>query len=369
MEEHDEKMAAKSLIDEACELSSEWIRETADRHLAKTIADRLLQEDRMERDAKTAEGEAFAIRVAIEERQRIAREAQRKADQEKADHAAARRVVLDDVDRKLEKKHQIDEDVAAAESLQKLLQDEMLAEDIANAERRVMEEYKSKMRSIEEADLELAERQQAEFDRVARNERATVEDGDFELACRVQRESDRDSFLQKKKCEQTDSAMARKMQVKALREEHRSKTLARFSKFMNAEDTPESVSKQWSEADAEVDDVAEGICITILLPYMNDLKVHLANSHKIEILARRLKTVQQSVRPDAEFKETTEYNAEFEIDGAGVKIAETQLSYEYCSSSGLLHVYVDNLQLRDQSAVSKSTILDSLRSSFRRLLG
>ena len=108
--------------------------------------------------------------------------------------------------------------------------------------------------------------------------------------------------------------------------------------------TDEAIARQWETAEAECEDVADGICMTIILPNLHGLKVVAANKNKIEIDATRM--VHKGGR--CANRGNSGYLAEFKIEGDSVSITNSDLSYEYCSETGLLHVYTEKVRMEGE---------------------
>lgn len=128
------------------------------------------------------------------------------------------------------------------------------------------------------------------------------------------------------------------------------------------------VREVWEDAEAEVEDVAGGICITILLPFMNNIKVTIAGRRKnrVELEARRT-TFSEESESSKRDENSNFYAAEFVIDGAE-NMKDKDVSYDYSSESGLLHIYIDDLMLKDlgNNEEEKKGVLAGLKKSFNR---
>ena len=116
-----------------------------------------------------------------------------------------------------------------------------------------------------------------------------------------------------------------------------------------------------------VENVEGGICLSVLLPHLRDVRVRVVREqHVVEVEARRM-----VLRSDVHATEdSSTYLAEFQLEGVST-LEEAQVSYDYSSESGMLHVYVDNLQLGTMMMRNSSTALQVLRSiskSIHRLL-
>lgn len=114
----------------------------------------------------------------------------------------------------------------------------------------------------------------------------------------------------------------------------------------------------WREADPVIEDVAGGICITILLPSIKAIDVRLSKKNVVVVEATRF------VGPDEEAAATaagkapqhTTFDIDFEIEGHPVKLTQQDMHYEYASDSGMLHVYVDHVHLEHDSAAAAAAL-------------
>lgn len=95
--------------------------------------------------------------------------------------------------------------------------------------------------------------------------------------------------LSKKKQEIEDFNYSIKFNIKTAREEHRRQKrveLVTSDKFLPCPSI-QAIAKQWEDADAEVENVEGGICMTIVLPNLKKLNVKVEKKNKIEIDASR----------------------------------------------------------------------------------
>jgi len=67
--------------------------------------------------------------------------------------------------------------------------------------------------------------------------------------------------------------------------------------------------------------------------------------------------------------ENQEYNAEFSIAGAG-SLSKEDINHTYESSTGNLHIYVENVKLKGSKKTEAKGLLGArVMSSFKRVLG
>ena len=375
--EQDEKCAAKSLIDDACMMTAEWIQESQDRQVAKAVNDKLDQEDRLRRQAESKDGESYALKVAMEERSRIRNLQQAKAELEEKDHSFARKVVLQDIDAQCEFKALCDNDSALAKEVYNSIQDELYAENLYNEEKLKEALYLAKLQDIHESDSKFAFEQHRLMEAEESKLRAAVEESDRLFAIAQQEHESKAALTEKQQIEEADALMARRIQVQGFRQEHRRlKRVEHMAMVHNrvlggmiTAATIEMIANQWANAEAKIEDVADGICITIILPYLNDLSVRAVGTATVEIEAKRVIFCDGSRKTDTPYnaEEFISYSADFVIDGSDVALSDASLSYEYVSDLGLLHVYVDSISLSKANKETKQNVLDTLKESFKRL--
>jgi pSer/pThr/pTyr-binding forkhead associated (FHA) protein len=116
-----------------------------------------------------------------------------------------------------------------------------------------------------------------------------------------------------------------------------------------------SVAKQWRKAALSLDTVAGGFCISVVLPFLDHVKVKPKGRHldKVRIDARRFVDPTDTYATDA----NTEYLADFKLRGLTSEIHKEDLSYDYDAVTGLLCVFINRLRLKnDQLLVKKSAI-------------
>ena len=177
--------------------------------------------------------------------------------------------------------------------------------------------------------------------------------------------------------ERQDAQYALKTAIHTAREAHRrSKRLALIHspKVFN---TISKVSQQWLDADAEVEDVAGGLCLTLLLPYLRDIKVTALDRKRVDLEAYRIVGAEEQ-KANLATVDNSQYSAEFVIDGRNVNITNKDVSFEYSSESGLLFVYVENVHLdegvvgegeNDKNTRSSSSSTPSILNCFKRMFG
>lgn len=392
-EEYDEKIAAKSLLDDASAMTEGWIQETTDRQLAKSMAERLEIEEAEKKRELVKEGEKAALRAAMEERARIRNAAQAKADCEVRDREFARKVILSDIDAECEAKAACEKDEYFAKEVNAKLEDEAYAEKLMREEqdRFELERLQNMLadeKYAEEAERALQAQEAKDRDMLARK--------DAELARIQQSLDDEDVEKRKEALNKTDSRAARAMQVELLREEHRrvkrrqlltkqaeatrhSKCNAAVNFSEGDEDciakagqlnagNIESVATQWEELEADIEDVPDGICILLVLPFLKEIMVRALDHKTVEIEARR-ETYKGKEANNKVYNtvDNTTYSADFIIEGEGVTLTDAQLSYYYEEETGMVFVYVDSVCLTRAQEGVKQGVVDRLKHTFKRL--
>jgi len=344
--------------------------------MAQETQDRLEAEEKQRRKQEEKDGENAALRVAMDERNRIRKGQQEKASKEVQDREFAKKVILADIDAECEFKSLCENDGNVAKEVYDRLQDEMYAERLHEEEENEMAIYRQKQVEMAEADSKFAMEQQEQMRHEAAELRRTKEQTDADYARVQQKLHDQAESAKRNKQSAQDAAVARKIQVQFLRQEHRDQMRKTWStkhpRVLGAhlsETNIAIISQAWEEAEATIQDVADGICITIELPYLNNLRVRTTDHHTVEIEATRVKFADTDGKIDPKYNavEHVNYSADFIIDGEGVDLDDTCLSYEYLSDTGLLHVYCDSVSLSKAEEEIKAGVVDALKGSFKRL--
>lgn len=322
----DEKHALDIQCDEALHMASQWMQMDADEKLAMKTEKALVDEERRGRLAEIQRGESAAMTVAIEERKNLVALAQSKKEQEKSDVEYAKNTIMDDVEEQHRFRELCKKDDEVAKKVYAQLQDELMAEELQAKEDSAFKEMQAAQRVADKARIE----------------------ADFEVARKAQIALDVKYSEEKFTREKKDAAMALNMAIKTSREEHR-----RFKKLQLVHkpiifNTIEKVGKQWEEAEADVEDVSGGLCLTILLPYLRDIKIKAMQKNCVDLEAYRI-VGQEERHKGLDNEENSQYCAEFVIEGNNVNIISNDLSFEYSSDTGLLHVYVENVHLDGES--------------------
>lgn len=371
-EDLDQKVAVETQCREAVALAMEWVTEDADCKMARDLQSAMEMEAKLARQLEISHGESTALSVAIEERRRTVAEAERRRKVEEED--AKRAANLVEEEQQLNKL--IEQDDEYAKRYHETLQDELVAEELARQEEERAERERARLASIAEADAKHAADEvmrEMESDRLAAERQ---EKEDFELARSEQGAIDAKRQTELQEQERNDLALARRLSTKAAREDHRRLKALELGIKTNSFPTIASVHKQWEECEAVVEDVMDGICITLVLPFVRDLKTKACGHNRVELEAYRVVGINER----GASVENSQYAAEFIIEGSKLAIKDKDISYEYASDTGLLHIYIDKVRLdgvpirdtdpdwqRDDRDRRGGGILANVKNSFRRL--
>jgi len=126
--------------------------------------------------------------------------------------------------------------------------------------------------------------------------------------------------------------------------------------------TIEKIGIQWEEAEAEVEDVAGGLCLTLVLPYLRDVRLKAARNNTVDLEAFRIVGKEENDKGLAT-EDNSQYCAEFVIDGRNVNICNNDLSFEYSSESGLLHVYIESVHLDTPTDSASSAMIADFKTA------
>ena len=244
----------------------------------------------------------------------------------------------------------------------------MVAEELAKQEELAYQQYRDKLDAQARIDSEHALKIQYEFDSMAADAKQSQEAKDSEIARDVQDKLCADDMKSRKSLAEKDAQLARNMTTKLEREVHRRVIARKIRDSNQVFRTAAQVRKQWLNAEAEIEDVSRGICITIQLPFMRDLQVKVGRSQSVKIEARRLMAPNEVII-ESDDEDSSVYIAEFFIDGARTKITDEFMSYEYSSDTGLLHVYIDNVHLEKMESKERTGMLSKFKNSFARVFG
>ncbi len=147
-----------------------------------------------------------------------------------------------------------------------------------------------------------------------------------------------------------DNRLAQLITRNDLRELHRINVRSHFdgefAKHVNSSDHDnheiwyqEFVLDKWEQVEMLVDDVHDGICISLLLPELIHVDVRITGPFNLSISATR-KTF-----PDERSGSVDKYRAEYSFDGATSSLHSRTVEHDYQSESGVLFLFLDKLRL------------------------
>jgi hypothetical protein len=141
--------------------------------------------------------------------------------------------------------------------------------------------------------------------------------------------------------EYADELLTKKLLTQSAREAYE-RSLSQ--KIFSTHDTSHltAIASQWNDCQVEVSNVMSGICLSLLLPHLKSLKVKFhAKSNIVSIEASRMILPNDKTAT----RQNSFYSAEFEIQGAGIELTEEDMSYNYSSETGLLHIYLEQVEM------------------------
>jgi hypothetical protein len=304
----------------------------------------LIDEDKASRVKEVELGEKAALQLAMEERRRVLAEEKNTRDRECKDAEFAHQLI--DTEAK-EHAHIVElcsGDDELARRIEAMLHDEMLAEEIQRQEMLADQKIREQRAQLEQDDAELARREDELHSKKEALERAQQLENDSMEAKLMQEIEDANAAIERKKMELKDATLSQRMQIQASRQDHRQQRKAemissgkRDAVIHNAD----ALIRQWEECDADCEDVAGGICLTLFLPNLRDIKVNIIGKSILDVHASRALLASESksrVRADS-------YNAEYSIRGPDIQVDTKDVSFEYSSETGLLFVYVEKVQM------------------------
>lgn len=370
--ESDEKFAMQSQVDEAYDIANDWIREERDRKIAEKVSYELQEGEKKKKMSELAMGECEALNIAMDERRRVLAEEKQRRLIEAADSEACKKIVIDEIEEEHRFKTICAKDEHYAKEVYDLMQDELLAESFQSREEREHRERVEELNALMKADEKVAMDHHDLLSKEWKGMSDKQSEEDYQLALKHQATLDERNRKLKLRQEEADRVLSKKIATKAAREEHRRQkrifwiTSDKYLPFADAS----TIARQWEDAEVEAEDVEDGICITVILPHLRELRVKTAPKNTICIDAARMVAVSERSATES----NSQYLAEFEIDGgSNVKLTDEDLSYEYCSETGLLHIYIEKIRLVVEEEVdakqSKPSVLSNFKNSFKRLLG
>mmetsp|Transcript_10381 Transcript_10381/g.15779 ORF Transcript_10381/g.15779 Transcript_10381/m.15779 type:complete len:414 (-) Transcript_10381:151-1392(-) len=349
-------------------LCSDFEREDRDFKYAKDVEQtekEMAKELDEMRKAEEKNNESAALKLAIEERRAQMVRAQAKRDMECKDAEFARLSILNDIDSDFKLEEKCKDDEAYALKVKKEIEDELLAEELAAQEREEYETMSARRRELELNDYAMAKEEQERISKELSKEAEILSARDFDIAREVQSNITLHYVKNKEQQEKEDRMLAKKLITKSARESYEADKRAEILSSVDLCSTA-SIAAQWKDAEADIQNVMGGICITVLLPHLQDLKITTPKSYVVDIEAKRMVMAGDRHATPA----NTSYRAEFEIRGRDVKLSKSDMNYNYSSETGLLHIYLESIHVdSDQEEKSeRGSALSAIRKSFSRML-
>ena len=407
--EYDSRVAVNITVDEAAAMMQDWVQENKDHEFAKKLTKSYEEELRLQKKIELEHGEKEALRLAIEETRRARAAAQQRQERAKQDERLARQLI--EADEKEQNKlrsacsedekiaRQLSGDCAEAKGtvsrtasfssycksgkdmrnrnvVRDNKEDDDTDEDDEEEDCKYMEEKEEEISRANNAGRVAilspmtkapSSKSSAETKRrlQAADSKQLQEELDAQAARKVQNQLDAEQKMSSLEQQKADAKLSFRLSVKAQREEHRlEKFRAMQRSFEKCRRDEASVALLWENAIAEVEDVEQAICITILLPNIAMLNVTAPKgANKVVIEAKRLvgeAPVTTSGGKGFEYKgdlttvDNTQYVAEFRIRGMNAQLGFKDVHTDYSSESGLLHVYVEGINLQDNNSNNRS---------------
>jgi hypothetical protein len=385
--ENDNLMAIDCQADEVAGIVKEWVQENNDMHMAAELAKTLDEEEAANRRLEVLRGESEALKVAVEEKRRLRAEAEAKIQREKDDEAFAKKFVEDE-----EKEFQRSRAsmMYADEKLCRQLSTDL--DKKSGAKDGSPTNHDDERKEWDESEDEYEEEQEDEEHKADHDEddschaeRAIQQlEHDFELARHFQRQLDLEARAMKTQLEAKDEMYSRKLQVmeerKAFMGRKRAQLAGDYEKHCQQKNES-YVASLWENAEADVDNVQNALCLTLLLPNITNVQVKLIydqsnNGGKARFVLRKKNPI---IRIEATRmvkdrlcakSDNSVYVAEFQLDPnvgqkpssslfggkkVGLKLSPRDIYFEYTSESGLLHVFVENILLNESVYSSDSS--------------
>jgi hypothetical protein len=387
--EYDSKLAIDMTVNDALSYVEDWKRQTADEAMAAELAKTLEEEENKSKKEAVSKGEAAALRLAIDETRRVKADAKEREAREKEDADFAKSLYeAEEKDAKLSEKI-AEEDAKLARQLSGGCDSSVRSNEDCKAQEKESsspaQDFRYPARAGAGAGGSSGECKHAASDakgvsshKATSNSEVEEEDEEsfvrevsrkFELlsadeaaAARDQAALDAAHAAEVRRQQVKDYQISRRLAVQTEREAHRARKYKDMQQsFERCQRGHEAVARLWENAEAEVEDVCDAVCITLLLPNIVSLSVKaVRNGKKVSIEARRL-VAEGGDRFASE--ENTQYLAEFKIQGRNVQIADSALQHDYSSDSGLLHIYIEGVSLQDNAAAEEAVAAASASAS------
>lgn len=323
---------------------TEWVQENRDRELAKKLTEALEEEFKSQQQLDLIQSETAAMRLAIEEKRRLKAEEKARKDAEKSDEEFAKKLIEEEERLYQEERRRI------------LDADEKLCRQLSQSQDKNDDNGESKGFKCDSRDLDEKPVRRGSFESIDYNSAYPdckdeySNSNDCKKSARgsapVSRTASSNALFDIAEGS-NNNAMTAKLRNEFQKKKHESNRLSNI--LSTSKLNEEVISQIWESANADVDDVAGAVCLTILLPNIQNLRVSLGSSGKVvRIDAKRLIMVKNIELTE----ENSRYLAEFKLDGPNLKLKKEDLNYEYASETGLLHVYIENVTLDNEGGSS-----------------
>ena len=279
-------------------------------------------------DCKVPEADATSI-TAIMDQQLEEADA-------KAAMRLARQYTLEFVDEERAAAKREEEDQRVAERLEMELKDEYEAE-------RKQREFDRERQSIEyleqdaiARDAHFAESVEAGFRAELEAESAANEAKDLEGAFSLQRRLDRQNHRDRKNREASAESKEEAL----------------------------SVGERWANALGlfELEDVGGAICFSLRLPELVSISVKPVDKRFVKVVASRAKVLGHHNDKARHQDGPNSLTMKLELVSPGCCLKQEDLSYDYDSTQGYLHVYAEHLKLARMDELGRRRLLDQVRA-------
>jgi hypothetical protein len=378
-------------------LTSRRFDHPSDAKVARNLHKNEMELEKRRKEQKSLEenkNESTALRVAIEERKRVAMQAQAKRSLAEADEKYARKSVLDDLEADWKYQEQCKDDEKCALEVCSSTPPPPLPQPLlyvpcstrthkSQLKQQLDDEEKAERDTLqhEQDDEELARQLQLEMEHELELQESHLLDSDSRYAQEIQSNIDRTTDEEigrgqssHQQVEEKDQLLAMKLLTQSAREAYE-QNLSR--QLHSTHDTIHlnSIAKQWEDCHVEITNVMNGLCLSFLLPHLKSLKINFCDTSKNKNKKNKnMKREERSVMVLVEasrmiltgdknaMKKNSSYSAEFEIQGGeGVELTERDMSYKYSSESGLLHIYLEKVEMVEEEEEMRGEEKDEKR--------
>lgn len=359
-EESDTLYAIDQQAEEAVTVLSEWLQESQDFQLAQDLAKALEEERDCQRRLELIQGEAEALRVAVDEKRRIKSDAQSKADRERADEEFAKKLAADEVKYFESKKQQFEDDEKfcyelEAEEKRYFAQ----SKDEVDADEKYARELQGDFPDEKDCKSEFAKTLPA-FSTL--NEQLFAEhkedepehDGDYVVPNDEEEKANDEELSTEELRIKKRSARANLLQEKLKSSPNSSQYMKHNFHIMKDEAV---ISKLWEKANAEIMEITDALVLTIQLPNIQKLHIGIENyGRMIKIDAKRFvrSNISSTKMSNAFTTDSTQYIAEFVLDGE-IFLTNDKIYHEYNYEHGLVHIYIEDICLDMENLDSANT--------------